>query len=130
MPEFEWSSPAKTGRMVETEVVRITDSTCDRAPVICSGTGEGGMIFEWTLSPGHDSRNPSLTLYQVRRNPLRALDALEEAAIDGRCAKCGCRSEEERKRDENISVGSERQSGELAALVIALAVTNLLGVWV
>lgn len=46
MPEFEWFSPAKTWRMVETEVIRIINSTRDCAPMICSGTGEEGMAFE------------------------------------------------------------------------------------
>ena len=81
-------------------------------------------------APGDDARDPSLSLYEVRRNPLGALDALEEAAIDGRCAKCGCRAEKKRECDENVSVGLERQSRDLAALVIALAVTDFAGVWV
>ena len=58
-------------------------------------------------APGHDARDPSLPLHQVRRNPLGALDALEEAAIDGRYAKRGCRAEKERERDESVDVGLE-----------------------
>ena len=54
------------------------------------------MGDEWPSSgnvPGHDARDPSLPLHHVRRNPLCGLDALEEAAIDGRYAERGCRAE-------------------------------------
>ena len=82
-------------------------------------------------TPGHDARDPSLPLHQVRRNPLGALDALEEAAIDGRYAKHGCGPKKKRDGDESVGVGLEGQSGGLAALtIIALAAINFLCVWV
>ena len=95
--------------MVETEVVRVTHSmrhaiaqqrfVQEQVGDECPSSGN---------APGHDARDPSLPLHLVGRNPLRVLDALEEAAIDGRYAKRGCRAEEKRDHDESVGVGLER----------------------
>lgn len=96
--------------MVETEVVRVTHSmrrAILRTSVLFRNRS-GTNVLQVGNAPGHDARDPSLPLQQVRRDPLRALDALEEAAIDGRHGERGCRAEKERERDESVGVGLER----------------------
>jgi hypothetical protein len=55
-------------------------------------------------APSHDPSDPSLALQQVRRNPFRVLDPLEEPAIDGRGPERGSGAEKKCERDDGVCV--------------------------
>ncbi len=55
-------------------------------------------------APSHDPSDPSLALQQVRRNPFRGLDPLEELAIDGRGPERGSGAEKKCERDDGVCV--------------------------
>jgi hypothetical protein len=72
-------------------------------------------------APSHDARDPPLARQQVRRDPFRALDALEEAAIDGGPPKCGRKAEKECERDDGVGVALDERPRGFAMSPGALA---------
>jgi hypothetical protein len=71
-------------------------------------------------APSHDTCDPSLARQQVRRDPLRVLDALEEAAIDGGCPEGGCEAEKECECDDGVGIRLDGRPRGLATTGLSL----------
>ena len=108
--------------MVKAEVIRITHATPPpkkKKKNTAHDTAAPIWWFKWNQGsigvgetpqhvPGHNARDPSLAPQHVGRDPLRVLDALEEATIGGGCPERGSRAEKKcSERDAGGRVGVE-----------------------